>query len=88
MAEDVASCSDPWVTTTVLSMTFTELMRMLKQSTTRVGSKSARVAIVVRDSRLERWTTLSNDVLSVHEMHRKSHKIVCWSNPFPGVEDE
>jgi len=81
MADAVASCSNPWVTITVLWATPTQPVRTFRQSVTRVGSKSANDAIVARDSRADKWAALSNDVLSIHEMHRKSNEVVCWSNP-------
>ena len=86
MADAVASCSDSWVTTTDPSTTFTQPMRMSRQSVTRVGSKRASTAIVARDSNVDRWTALFSDVLSIHEIHCKSNKVVFWSSPCPGVE--
>ena len=79
MADTAARRSSPWIATTVRLMTFTQLVKMVKQSTTRMGSKSASGAIVARDPRADKWMALSSDVWTIQEMHRMSKKVVRWS---------
>ena len=75
MAETFASRSSPWVTTASVLTIFTQPMKTVKRSATRVGLKSASTAIFVRYSRVKRRMSLS-DVWSTHGMQRKSNTAV------------
>jgi hypothetical protein len=81
VADTVASCSNPCMTATLwlLASTLIQPTKTSKQPETRVGSKLPSVIIVARCFNADRCTTLSNDVWSIHEMHRKSNAIACLS---------
>jgi len=54
---------------------------MSKQAETKSGLKSASAVISASNLRVERWTALSNDVWSTHEMHLRSNTATGLSNP-------
>ena len=85
MADNVASSSSSCIITTLRSLTLIQPMKRLKQSATRVGSKSGRTASAMRYFNVDRRMVLSKDVWSIHEMHRKPSTVVLWSDPNSGA---
>jgi len=73
VADMIASCSAPLAIAMLPPMTFTQLVKALRQPTTRAGSESGNATIVARYPRAGRWLSLSNEVWSIHEMKFKSN---------------
>ena len=79
MTDAVASCSKSCVIAALRPgpLILMQPMKASKQSAARVGSKSVSAIIIARCFKADRWTALSKNVWTIHEMHRKSNMTVC-----------